>query len=407
MKILLTAVVLWIWLSPEAFGLSLDEAVEMAVASNPDLRSALEGWHAAQSDISRVTSLPDPRLEVTIGQSGSDYEGSMTMVAVAQKIPFPLKILESRTRASLSSCASYATYESLKRQIIREVKQTYIELAVLEKTIEVYEQDLAEARLLREVMVEKYRVGVASEHDLLKAELEVLAIEDELRGLREDDRTVALLKLKRLLNVPPEARLGELEPVEVDLDRIEPDSLRVLDVSNAPQVETFKLRQEIARSSLRLAHLEWVPDLGLKVFREDMDMAMGRNRKRGLMVSLNLPIWTWRNRSLISRQRLRLGQAEADLEAKRDEIELKLRQAVASFESTRKSYEFFNSAIIPESELALRAAKQAYETGKVDILTLIAAQRALRQVQLSAIRLWGRAAKRLAEIEEITGEDLI
>ncbi|HEC82883.1 MAG TPA: TolC family protein, partial [Firmicutes bacterium] len=108
-----------------------------------------------------------------------------------------------------------------------------------------------------------------------------------------------------------------------------------------------------------------------------------------------------------SRQRLRLGQAEADLEAKRDEIELKLRQAVASFESTRKSYEFFNSAIIPESELALRAAREAYETGKVDILTLIAAQRALRQVQLSAIRLWGRAARRLAEIEEITGEDLI
>jgi len=399
MKILLTAVVLWIWLSPEAFGLNLDEAVEMAVANNPDLRSALEGWHAAQCDISRVTSLPDPRLEVTIGQSGSDYEGSMTMVAVAQKIPFPLKILESRTRASLSGRASYATYESLKRRIIREVKQTYIELAVLEKTIEVYEQDPAEARLLRDVMAEKCRVGVASEHDLLKAQLEVLAI--------EDDRTVALLKFKRLLNVPPEARLGELEPVEVDLDRIEPDSIRVLDVSNTSQVQTFKLRREIARSSLRLAHLEWVPDLGLKVFRGDMDMAMGRNRKRGLMVSLNLPVWTWRNRSLISRQRLRFGQAEADLEAKRDEIELKLRQAVASFESTRKGCELFNSAIIPESVLASRAAKEAYETGKVDIVTLIAAQRALRQVQLSATRLWGRAAKRLAEIEEITGEDPI
>ncbi len=101
-----------------AFGLSLDEATGQAVSNNPELRGALKAWKASEAKITALSSLPDPAIEFSFGQSGSAYEGEMTMIGISQKIPFPFKILEARKGARLSSNAAREVLESRKRLLI-------------------------------------------------------------------------------------------------------------------------------------------------------------------------------------------------------------------------------------------------------------------------------------------------
>jgi outer membrane protein TolC len=62
--------------------------------------------------------------------------------------------------------------------------------------------------------------------------------------------------------------------------------------------------------------------------------------------------------------------------------------------------------LLPQAEIAFKAALAGYETGKLDFATLLEGQRQIRQARLDRLRAQAEAQLRLAEIERLLGEDL-
>jgi cobalt-zinc-cadmium efflux system outer membrane protein len=387
-------------------GLTLEAAIDMAVKDNPTLAGAMRQWEAAKLEKTLVSSLPDPMLELGFGSSGSDFEGTMQMIGVSQKIPFPAKILKARSRADRLSLAAEAAYESRMRQIVKQVKSAYMDLVLLEETVRIYEANLTDAELLEEAIRRRYEVGRASQHDLVKMQIEVLLLEDQMRVLRENDLVNAGAALRQLLGLDQTDALGDPEGPDIDVAGIRTDEIRRYPVDQSPELAMHGYRLDAARQDLGLARMDWIPDLNLRLFREEMDMVMGRNKRRGIALGINVPIWAWRTTAKTGAKRTMLAKADSDLEAATDGLGASLEQAIASFESARKSFDLFEHSVIPEAELALASAMTAYETGKIDVLSLLSAQRSLRDLRLSRLRLWTRLAKDLAEIERITGRRL-
>ena len=79
---------------------------------------------------------------------------------------------------------------------------------------------------------------------------------------------------------------------------------------------------------------------------------------------------------------------------------------LAAYDGARRTAALVETQLIPQSELSLRSALAAYETGKVDFATLLDAQRQIRKARMDRLKAQVDAQMRLAEIERIVGEDL-
>jgi cobalt-zinc-cadmium efflux system outer membrane protein len=403
MKTLLSGAVLLMAFWHLGWGLTLDQAIETALIENPRLKSAHKAWEASQSERTRVSALPDPVVEMGYGSSGRSFDGTMEMIGISQMIPFPTKIIGQRSKATLAGMAAEVAYLAGEKEVVKEVKDTYVDLYLLRQTIAIYEQDLADALLVEEVARLRYEVGRATQHDLIKAQLEAHLMRNQIQVLRQDDLVSVSYRLKTLLNLDRKENMDELSKPAIPIHEIDINQIRSVGTVMSPQVKFRTYLAEVARQDLSLAKMTWIPDLKFRVFREEMDMVMGRNKVRGVMFSFNVPLWAWGNQSDVEKRGYILEQAVYQLEAAQDAANLGLEQALASFYSGRESLDLYAGTLIPEAELAYASARSAYETGEVDILTLISAQRTLRDARLSHLRLWAELAKDLAEIERITG----
>ena len=387
-----------------AWPLTLDGAIERALKANPTL-AATELVRASYLAEGKVASgLPDPTVEVGFGSSGSSLDGQMRMVGVSQKIPFPLKLLRLRSRSQAAALAEEARLAALTREIVSRVKQTYMDLVLIDETLKLYEEDLAAVRVFHASVRRRYEVGKAMQYEVVRAQLEALMVENAIATTRLGDLAKAKARMRMLLNLTPEEPIGDPERPEISIADIDPDTIRSLGTIGSPEVTLVARSVELADYDLSLARLDWVPDLAVKFFAEEMDMLMGRHKTRGLMVAANLPVWGWRNKALVDKRRLILAGARSKLEAKQDAVRFDLEQAIASLEAKRASLVLYEDAITPEARLAYTSTRTAYETGKTDLSAVVNAQRALRDARLAHLRLWVGLAKDLAEIERITGQ---
>jgi cobalt-zinc-cadmium efflux system outer membrane protein len=387
-----------------AWPLTLDGAVERALKANPNLAATELARASYLAEGRAAAALPDPTIEFGFGSSGSTLDGDMRMVGVSQKIPFPLKLLRLRSRSRTAGLAEESRLASLRREIVSRVKQTYMDLVLIDETLRFYEEDLADVRVFEAAVRRRYEVGKAMQHEVVRAQLEVLMIENAIATTRLGDLPKARARMRMLLNLGPDEHLGDLPRPEIRVADIDLGGVRSLGTAGSPEVTLEARSVELADHDLSLARLDWLPDLRLRFFSEEMDMIMGRNKTRGFMVAANLPIWGWRNKALVDKRRLMLAGARSKLEAKQDVVRLELEQAVAALEAKQASLRLYEDAITPEARLAYISTKAAYETGKTDLSVLITAQRALRDARLSHLRLWAGLAKDLAEIERITGQ---
>jgi outer membrane protein TolC len=383
--------------------MTLDQAVEIALSGNPDLEGVLHDWEAATARKTEVTTLPDPTLEFAVGSSGPDLGGDLRTFAIGQAIPFPTKITTSRARAQDLELAASSRYDAARRTLIAEVKRVYLELAVIDEKIAIYEQDLLDTRLLEDSIRRRYEVGRATQHDLVKTQVEALLVEDRLETLRRDTRAGITQRLVTLLGSPPD--LPTVVPVmpSIDFSQVDTLALRTVGVTEAPAVSMRTHQSEAARKDIGLARMAWIPDFKLRFFLDERDMAMGRNKAKGVMFSFNLPVWAWRNKARVDEKKASLARADSDLESARESLEGMLEKRVASFSTARASHALFRDEVIPQAELAYLSAATGYETGTIDILSVISAHRSLRDARVTRLDLWGKAARELAGIEEITG----
>jgi outer membrane protein TolC len=327
------------------------------------------------------------------------------MIAISQKFPFPTKIVTSRRRAQDMTLTTEAEYVALKRRVAAEVKQAYVDLVLIDRTLAICQENLADLHLLEETIRTKYEVGRVSQHDFTTIQIEVLLVEDQIRLLADDDRVQALFGLRRLLGRRDDAPVGEVTMPEIAISEVDTAQVLATGIEDSPEVVAGRHLVRAAGRDVDLARMEWIPDLKLRLFRDERDMAMGRNKARGIVLAVDLPIWAWRNTALADQREAIADQVDYRLEATRDRLESNLRQHVATFSTARRSYLLHVEAIIPRAELAYASARAAYETGATDIEGLVSAQKAIREAKVSAIRLWAKMARGLARIEAITGLD--
>jgi outer membrane protein, heavy metal efflux system len=423
----------------------LDSLLARALAVSPTLRSATARVDAARARVRPVSTLPDPMLMAGIvnqplGRTSSDQMAmtpaggpdpmTMRMIGVEQTIPYPGKLALRRREAEHDVDASEAAVEAARRQVARDVKSAYFDLAFLERALDIVARNQEVLASLISITESRYSVGRGGQQDVLKARVEATRLAETAAGLMEQ-RRATLAQLNALLDQPSETPVmtptipesiaraavasasDQIRFVSAALGSRAADSpLRPLgELQDAASRSSPELREQDAMlgaqsARIELARKEHLPDVGLS-------LQYGQ-RGGGLpdMVSatISMPVPVFRGRKQ-DQEALGAAAQLAALQGDREATVLAIRADVArlvsDIERERTRLALSVKAILPQSRAALASASASYQVGKVEFLTVLENQSTVFSYEMDYFRALSDFAKSVAELERVVGEAVL
>lgn len=398
---------------PAADGLAGPHPVETYVRyareNNPDIQAAREHVAAACNRIPQARSLPDPTLGTTFfPEEVQTAAGAQELVmSLSQKFPWLGKLAAQADIARWNTSVARAQLAAVELSVVEEVKRAYYELYFIQQAIDITETDRRLLVDLTKIAESRYRTGAVSQQDVLRAQLEVATLDNELIRLRQQLAT-AQTRLARQLAVSPDTRLAAVDKLPDEQTPHDLDALYSQAVAARPELRAQLSAVCRERRAVDLAQLNYVPDATVSFSWIDTatvgisPVANGRDPYLvGLMV--NLPIY---------RERLAAGvreaQANVRAESRRyDSLEDQTLQQVKDLfvqvETQQDLLRLFREEIIPKADQTLRVSSQAYQSGQVSFLQLVDNWRGLLRFQLTYQRLETQLRQTLAELERVVG----
>jgi cobalt-zinc-cadmium efflux system outer membrane protein len=388
--------------------LRLEDYLRCAALNNAALKASFETWKAAVESIPQAQALPDPKFTYGYFIREMDTEQQFELM---QEFPWFGTIRARTDQAAANANAAQKRYEAKKLELFQQVKHAFYEFSYLARAIKITKESLDNIRDYEEVVRMKY-IGAGSSHpDLIRAQIELVLIEDRLNSLK-DLKPAITAELNGILNRPADANLPWPQQLQYQQTSIDFTKLYALIVQNNPDLKAVDYEIEAMRNAETLAKKKSLPNIGVGVSFMDTAQAtasgMSSNRENPILatVSLNLPIWT-------EKYKAAERQAKADLaETRHDKIQLENSlganacQLLYELDDTARKIRLYRDIVIPKANEMVAASETAYGAGTIDFLSLIDAQDKLLKYELLYERALAENAQKLAKLERIAGTSL-
>ncbi|MBA3052405.1 TolC family protein [bacterium] len=393
----------------------LSDYIKAGLMNNPGLKAAFYKWKASFAKISQAFSLPDPQFTYT-----KYIEGVETRVgpqeraySINQKFPLLDKLWIRRSKAFRASEESFYNLNKQRLEQINKITDAYYEYAYLSKAILLMNENIKLLKIFESVAQTKYRTGLAPNHDLLKVQVELGKLENDLLSL-EDSRLPLVSRLNALLNLPMDNLLPwpdeTLEGAVLGQKYEEINGLYDELTKHNPELLSLTENIEENRDSLKLAKREYFPDLSVGVTKIETADALNPGAVDSgkdpvmVMVSFNLPLWFGRLNAGVRESRASLKAAEELLVNKQNELLTRLNYVHYKIRDALRQSNLYKDALLPKATQTLNATQFGYQGGKEDFLSLIDAQRVLFNFQLAYYRQNANFYQRIAELKSLLGE---
>lgn len=384
--------------------LSLEEVLEEVIKRNPEIASAEASSLAARERIPQAQALQDPQFGITQWEFPANFnilKANETWYTLSQTFPFFGKRALQATIAGLESAAADEESRSVHLKIITEAKQAYFDFFFTHKAQEIHRDQVDLSRRFSQIAQGKLAVGEAGQQDVIRAQVELLNLNNTVATL-EQERQRAAARLNTLLNRPVSSPLGIPEAPALPFFEPDPERLQAEAEEGRPENRIQALEIKRNEEAVRLAKRDTLPDLMAEVGYMDM-----RNLDHDAWmatVKISIP---WFNKkkydARIREAEATRSRAKAARQAALNDTRFRIKELSDRFETAKRSARLYEEGLRPLAEQMLEAAVIGYQTRKNDFLTLIDAQKNLKELELAYLRSVVDANKHLAELEEVAG----
>jgi outer membrane protein, heavy metal efflux system len=393
--------------TPQNTPSSVRDLVGEAETNNPEIQAAEHGWKAASQASKGAGALPDthisaqsfsvgsPRPFAGFSNSNFAYIG----FGASQDVPYPGKrklrsVVSEREAESLRGQS-----ESVRQQVIGDLKSAYFQLSYLQQTLAVLERNDQVLGTIEQTAESRYRVGVGNQQDVLKAQLQHTKI---LQEITMHHRDVGQLQasLKQLLGRPQDSPDIVTEPLSLHrLASTASDLLKRVQEQN-PRVHTRAAMVSKTDAQVDLAKKEFRPDFNVQYTYERTGTSFPAYYMATL--SINLP-----NRG---KRRADLAQAMEEREQARQELSAETQRQMAEVQSqyvlaqtSAEQLKIYTEGLIPQSRTAFRSALAAYQSNQQDFAPMLSSFLDLLNLDLEYQRELAAHESALARLETLTG----
>ncbi len=397
--------------------LELRWIIDEALRANPGLEATKLRWSASTERILQEMALDDPVLGFTyFGEQVQTRVGEKQAgIMASQKIPFFGKLRLKGEVAKNEAKVYGEKYRTFERVIVAKSKSAFYELYWVHKSISINEESKELLQRFVKIAEVKYSTGRATQQDVLKAQVELSKIVNELINLEQLKET-AIARINTLLNRHPDAPLGTPEEVDITELTVSLEGLYEKAKEISPDLSLMKYKIERDKAAYKLAKKQYYPDFtfGLNyTFINDLPSDVmssptgeGRDSYTGTL-SINVPIFQKRKHDA--------GVREANARLKSSEMAYRNMENMTLFgvkdyhfkvQTAERLVKLYRNSIIPQAEQSLKAAEIGYQSGNVDFLNLIDSQRVLLDFKLAFYRAVADFGVNLAGLERVVGVEL-
>jgi outer membrane protein TolC len=386
--------------------LTLESAIQRALARNEQALSADQSLRASESRVGRARAYFLPQISATGNYLRRPFQvsrvvGGTEIViqsynALSGVLALNLTIFDAQGIPSFRNIRSekmaqeYATMET-KRQLVFEVSNAYLGTLGVDQVLEAARNRYEYARQALDAAKARYSAGLVGVNDVTRAELEFATAEMGVTQVKGQVETT-YLQLGYLIDDPetPRKRLEEPGFLPRAAEDITLSAEQLVSEAQNRRLDLNSLRWH-ARAQHALAltpTLKWFPSLSFNAqYRYTNEAGLtGRNTNWNAGLTLSWAIFDGFNRNAEYGERKALAvQSDLDVQAGMRQVDLQVREALVSLENQKAS--------LKQAAVAYDAAKrnateiaELYRQGLASALQVADANVSLFEAEVTLVR---------------------
>lgn len=353
-----------------------ESLVRLALQCSPSQLAVSARWQAQRHAVDAAGRLVDPMVMVSAAPRtfGDEQVDDGYMAEVRQDIPWPGTLSAQKRAASAEADVWQARLSESDVELARRIRLAFAQWQYHRELLEINAEHQRLWDEFLSVVETKYAAGTADKSAILQATHEAhLLMEEEIELKAAAVRDASTIG--QLVGLPASAQLTST-PV---------DSLESIPLSEAefaaflatieqqPAIQRIQAELAGASAELALAKQDRYPNLS--VMARYNNLWMEEEKQWMVGIGINLPLDTGKRSSReqsIRAEQTALRYEQQDLV---NELREQLTQAYSLWQQGNETYELYQNKLLPLADENLEAARQAYQSGAGDFLTLLTAQR--------------------------------
>lgn len=384
--------------------LSLAALLKEARENNPEIKALMEKVRSREARSKVEGAYEDPELtvdEMSNKNPPNPSKAMQTRYIFSQTLPFPGKLSLKEEAAAKEAGAAASELRAKELEVASMVKESYYDYSYLAESINITEDVRGVLDNMSRIAETRYSTGLVSQQDVIKVEVEKTLLENDLITL-EAEKNVAAARLKSLINRPQDYSLGEPSPLPKERFTFETPKLMMTALERNPEIKMLQYEAEAGDVNAKLAGKSRYPDFMVGAGPVQND---GRFDSVGLMFRVNIPIWTGKYDNIENEARAEAISARSRLMAQKNNKSFEVKWAALQVEAADRTRTLYESSLMPQIEMAFESALKNYQSGKIDLLTLLDAERDLKRTRLDYLKTILEYRKRIAALERTVGAD--
>lgn len=397
----------------QAEQLSLQEAEQIAVDSDPMFAGIQARSQALQEKSVADGQLPDPKLKLGLMNFPTDTfkrdQEPMTQLQLGVRQMFPrgnsLQHLSRRT--ALMADGEQSRAQDQRGKARNATRNAWLETYYWIQAGNVVRQNKQLFQQLANITRRQYATGRSNQQDVIRAELESGLLDDRLTRINTMEQK-SRAQLARWVGrdkarLPLSTELPEL-PGVMEYGQL------LSRLSSHPLLQSIDAQVAAKQQGVALAREAYKPGWSLDVTYGNRDGLNNNGTERAdflsAMVMVDVPIFTSK------RQDKRLAASQFQLDASKQTREIHQRELVQMLDETHANFQNlderihrYDDALLPQAQANAQAALNAYQSEKGDFTKLMRARITDIETRLQVLRLRVDHARAQAMLLYLAGED--
>ncbi|MCM1151569.1 MAG: TolC family protein [Alistipes sp.] len=411
--------------------LTLAGAIDLALSENPTVRVAelevqrydyvkRQSWGnllpqlSASGSYQRSIVKSEMRGGISFGADNTfAVQGDLTLPLFAPQVYRTMKLNDAQMAAAVEAA------RSSRITLVAEVKKAFYNILLAEQSLAVLLESQATVQRTVDDTELQYRHGLASEYDLLTAQVQLSNLQPTIIQTQTSIRLARLL-LKMYLSIPEEVDIE----VEGRLDALRDEVLTgtdglTTDISENSDLRTLDLQKELLQRQLRVANAGRLPSLGAfgsaTYTGNDMEPFMGIGGGDAskffwthpitVGVQLSVPIFAGLTKMNKSREiKNQISQLSLQRSYAERQIGVQVQSALNDLLTAREKM-FAQERTVEQARKAYSISDTRYRAGAGTILELNSAQLSQTQAQLNFSQAIYDYLSARAEYDRIVGRE--
>jgi outer membrane protein, heavy metal efflux system len=399
--------------APDA-AIDLDGSIEIALESNPGVQAMRQRYEGMLERPEQERALPDPMVAYAfmfrdVVTANGPSEG---ILELSQEFPFlgkrPLRAGISRAEAD----AAEQAWRTARLQVAYEVRSAYYELYRIDRSVEIVLQEADVLDRLERVARARYATGLATQGDVFRAQTERTRLEERLVLLRREREAVAA-RFNAALNRPQTEPVGSARKPPPPVIELPPeDELERLAREARPEILEAGRLLEASRQRIHLARRDYYPDFRVtfqwnRIGSTTNPFAPNPGQDAYMaMVGVNIPIWRKKLRAAVRESESMTAMAQSEVQDRSNMVGSEVHAMVAMFRARGELVALYERTLIPQAQSSLLAAEAAYQTGRVDFLSVLDSERSILDLRLAHAMALADLGEAISGLERAVGRDL-